>query len=361
MPYTVDYSDGLKAPLVVADGTVNTETDITLVGKNYARYGELIAENLLHLLENFAGSASPDNPSEGQLWYDNVNNVLNYFDDRASAGGVWKPLATLIVSETEPTHEIAEGTLWMDSDGFGAGGKVYIYFSGEWLPLQVANKNNSVIHAQVLDTSLVTHNVLKVSANGILVGIISSDTTDWVPNYDVSGGTAEYSLDGVTLLKDLFPIVKAGYNLNVSGSEFLFNGTATSAQYADLAERYEADAVYDYGTVVEIGGAKEITICHHDLCDRVFGVISTRPGLMLNSMAGDNNTHPYVALAGRVPCKVVGTVRKGDRLVTSGEMPGHARAVSFDDAVSYQHVIGRALESKINTEPGLIEIVVGAR
>lgn len=361
MPYTVDFTDGLKSPLVVADGTVNTETDITLVGKNYARYGEIIAENLLHLLENFSGTQSPDNPIEGQLWYDSDNNMLKYFDDRASAGGIWKSLATLIVSSTAPTHEIAEGTLWMDSDGTGVIGKVYIYYSGQWLPFQMANPNNGVVYEQVLDTALVTHNVLKVSANGVLVGIISSDTTDWIPNYDVSGGTAEYSLDGITLLKNEFPVVKAGYNLNVTGNAFVYHGTATSAQYADLAERYAADAVYDYGTVVELGGAKEITVCTHDMCDRVFGVISVKPGLMLNALAGDNNTHPFVALAGRVPCKVVGTVNKGDRLVTTSEYPGHARAAAPDDHYGYQHVVGRALESKINREPGLIEIVVGAK
>ena len=75
------------------------------------------------------------------------------------------------------------------------------------------------------------------------------------------------------------------------------------ATYADLAERYEADSEYEPGTVVVFGGDKEITTTDVDADYRVAGVISTDPGLKLNSSAGDDKTHPYLALRGRAPVK----------------------------------------------------------
>ncbi|RKX82165.1 MAG: hypothetical protein DRP70_16805, partial [Spirochaetes bacterium] len=103
-----------------------------------------------------------------------------------------------------------------------------------------------------------------------------------------------------------------------------FQGESTSATYADLAERYEADKYYESGTVVIIGGEKEITESTVDNDQSAFGIISTNPAFKMNSDAGDDTTHPFVALKGRVPCKVTGPIKKGQKLVTS-EVPGHAR------------------------------------
>ena len=89
----------------------------------------------------------------------------------------------------------------------------------------------------------------------------------------------------------------------------------------------------------------------------VFGVISTAPAVMMNADAGDNKTHPYVALSGRVPVKVIGTVKKGDRLVTSS-VEGVAKAGASSD---YRTVIGRALADKNTEDVGIVEIVVGAK
>lgn len=100
-----------------------------------------------------------------------------------------------------------------------------------------------------------------------------------------------------------------------------FNGIATSARYADLAERYESDAIYDVGTVVMFGGDKEITKSDGK---SVFSVISTNPAYKMNSDAGDDNTHPYVVLHGRAPIKVVGDVKKHDILIASSMYPGYA-------------------------------------
>ncbi len=133
-----------------------------------------------------------------------------------------------------------------------------------------------------------------------------------------------------------------------------FNGTATSAQYADVAERYAADAAYEPGTVVVFGGENEITASTEIADRRMAGVISTDPAYMMNSDAGSDETHPYVALVGRVPCKVVGEIKKGDML-TSSNVPGHAQATSNPVSGS---IIGKALQDHPAGAVGVIEIAV---
>jgi hypothetical protein len=134
-----------------------------------------------------------------------------------------------------------------------------------------------------------------------------------------------------------------------------FRGTAITAAYADLAERFEADSAYQPGTVVELGGAKEITAADQDLSDRVFGVISTRAGFLMNGEAGSDQTHPPVAMQGRVPVRVIGTVSKGDRLVSAGA--GLARAANRAEITAF-NVIGRSLEDKITADEGVVEAIV---
>lgn len=146
---------------------------------------------------------------------------------------------------------------------------------------------------------------------------------------------------------------------NIGSSSTYFNtvfAKATSAQYADLAERYTADANYPPGTVVSFGGDAEITMSKigHDVC--VAGVISTDPAFVMNTGL-DHQFVATVALAGRVPCRVKGLIKKGDRLVAS-DVPGVAIAMSLE---KYQPgcIIGKALENHESTEEGLIEVVVG--
>ena len=143
--------------------------------------------------------------------------------------------------------------------------------------------------------------------------------------------------------------VAVGENLNVGGTASL---TATSAYYADLAENYSADADYEPGTVVHFGGDHEVTVCDQDMCAKVAGVISTKPAHLMN--AGLEADHiATVALMGRVPCKVKGSVQKGDMLVSAGD--GCARSESNPSMGS---VIGKALENSDQAE-ATIEIVVG--
>ncbi|MCI1046956.1 hypothetical protein [Caballeronia zhejiangensis] len=139
-----------------------------------------------------------------------------------------------------------------------------------------------------------------------------------------------------------------------------FQGVASSALYADLAERYQADCYMEPGDVVMLGGEKEITKTNSAYCPNVFGVVSTAPAFKMNAGAGDDSTHPYVALAGRIPVKVVGKAKKGQRLVSSG-VPGVAMAVDLSDVTSFFAVIGRVLADKTSDEIDLVEAVVGAK
>ena len=126
--------------------------------------------------------------------------------------------------------------------------------------------------------------------------------------------------------------------------------TATSARYADLAENYEADAEYEAGTVVKFGGEKEITATDSEGDSAVVGVISTDPAHLMN--ADCEGIALPVALAGRVPCKVVGPVAKGDLMVSAGE--GRAKA---DNAAQAGHIIGKAISANENGE-GVCEVLV---
>ena len=155
-------------------------------------------------------------------------------------------------------------------------------------------------------------------------------------------------------------IAKSGTNAvgNIGSSSNYFNrvfATATTALYADVAERFAADEIMEPGTVVELGGTKEITKATADLSDQVFGVISTNPAFTMNGGAGEDDTHPAVAMTGRVPVKIVGRVKKGDRLVSAGN--GVARAAEPGEATAF-NVIGRSLVDKTTPEPGTIEAIV---
>jgi hypothetical protein len=165
-----------------------------------------------------------------------------------------------------------------------------------------------------------------------------------------TGALTVNSLNGVTA------IVNGGTtgtgNIGATGATFnTVFAKATTAQYADLAENYSGDAVYEPGTVVHFGGSQEVTLCDEDMCRRVAGVVSTNPAYLMNSHLQGIATP--VALQGRVPCKIRGTVRLGDMMVSAGN--GFARAEADPTLGS---VIGKALADFDGIE-GVIEVVVG--
>ena len=189
-----------------------------------------------------------------------------------------------------------------------------------------------------------------VSADAITNGTTNVTAAN---NGDVTftiGGTGILSVDSTGIINEQSDGVG-----NIGNATVGFNtvfAKATSAQYADLAENYEADADYEPGTVVHFGGDKEVTECDQDHCSKVAGVVSTAPAYRMND--GLEAEHvAMVALQGRVPCKVTGPVAKGDMMVSAGN--GHARAEANPKVGS---VIGKALENWEGGE-GVIEVVVG--
>jgi hypothetical protein len=198
-----------------------------------------------------------------------------------------------------------------------------------------------------------------IAANSVALG------TDTTGNYVASVANGAYITGGaagsegatLTIAVDATTTATASKVAarDASGDLYaaIFQGTASSARYADLAERYEADAILEPGTVVCFGGEKEITACDHENDHAVAGVVSTDPAYMMNSAAGNNDTHPYIALTGRVPVKVVGPVAKGDLLVAS-EVKGHAMANNNAKAGT---IIGKAIGSSDNGE-SVIEALI---
>ena len=358
MAYSINYNDTSlePTPITVADATVNTETSLKLVGKNYTNYGELYNENFLRLLENFASETDSDSPGaptgavRGQLWYDSTAHAMKFYDNTA-----WYPLTSgkigtaLPVDASEPHYP---GDLFFHTSEE----QLYVSNGTSWLPLATGG-GTSVKSRTRYDSGGTTHNTLEFVVNNEIVAILVMDTTSWAPM--AAGANTEYLEDGATLLNTQFPTLCAGINLN-TGTNYRFRGTATAAEYADVAERYHADKSYEPGTVVKIGGEHEITETDKALDPDVFGIVSTQPGIELNAYAGSDETHPFIAIAGRVPVKCIGPVRKGQRLITS-EVNGVARAPQDHEgeADDWYRVVGRALEDKTTESVGMVEVVVG--
>jgi len=148
-------------------------------------------------------------------------------------------------------------------------------------------------------------------------------------------------------------------DIKASTVEANLTGTATAAEYSDVAERFAADTAYEPGTVVALGGAAEITAVNEEASDEVFGVISSldQAAFKMNGGAGNDETHPYIAMTGRVNVKVIGTVNKGDRLI-SASVPGYAKAATKAECTAF-NVIGRALTGK--TEAGQGSVLAAVR
>jgi hypothetical protein len=195
------------------------------------------------------------------------------------------------------------------------------------------------------------------TVGGVITGSSVSVTGTVTAASTVGGVLSGSSLTVSTGTVTLGNITNANANGvgNIGSTGTRFNqvfALASSAQYADLAEKYTADATYPAGTVVSFGGAEEVTISGEDSDRRVAGVISTNPSFRMNDSLESEHT-AMVALTGRVPTSVTGTVRKGDLMVSAGN--GVARAEA-DPRVGT--VIGKALEDFDGAE-GIIEVVVG--
>ena len=197
-----------------------------------------------------------------------------------------------------------------------------------------------------------------------LTGIDATSIQSGTSNVRVesSGGNVRFSIGGNAILA----VTPAGiWNDqangvgNIGSSTNYFNtvfAKATSAQYADVAERYLADANYPIGTVLVFGGSHEVTQSQIDHTTAIAGTVSDKPAYVMNTgLEGEYVT--TVALLGRVPVRVIGTIKPGDLLVAS-ELPGIATSL-VKDRYAPGCVIGKALESYDSQREGVIEVVVG--
>lgn len=168
-------------------------------------------------------------------------------------------------------------------------------------------------------------------------------------------GTINIGTDG-----SIVPSANATISLGTTTNQFAeVYGTAYRARYADLAEKYHADAAYEAGTVLVFGGENEVTVSTMYSQTAIAGVVSDQPAICMNSGAGDDSTHPYVALQGRVPVKVTGIVNKGDILVAS-DIKGVAiawKTKTTDPRMTAY--IGIAITEKSETGIGTVEVKVG--
>ena len=210
--------------------------------------------------------------------------------------------------------------------------------------------------------AITTSGNISVTGGGSFGGLDAAKINSGGSNVQVTASFVNVSVNGSNVAsfgaQGIMPTGNASGTLGSAtvrwNNIFAVNGgfLSVNANYADLAEKYVADAEYAPGTVLMFGGDKEVTQCVHDLCTRVAGVVSTNPAYLMNSgLEGEYTVE--LALTGRVPTKVRGPILKGDLIVSAGD--GHARAEGIPQVGT---VIGKALED-FDGDTGVIEVVVG--
>lgn len=216
---------------------------------------------------------------------------------------------------------------------------------------EVYDNGNRVLTSSSVGGSAVKS--LTGTANQVNVSGSVGDITLSLPQSIHTSATPTFSSVTVTTA-NVSTLAASGGSGTVTGAWTLGSGATFQASYADLAERYAADNEYEAGTVLVIGGTEEVTTTGRHGDTARAGIVSTEPAYKLNHEAGTDATHPYIALAGRVPCKVKGFVRKGDLLVTSTEA-GYAEAAHPNDHPNA--ILARALEDFDGTF-GVIQVMV---
>jgi len=394
MAYTIVKSDGTVLT-TIADGTINTtSTSLGLPGRNYAGYGQSLDTNFVHAVENFADTTPPSNPLRGQLWYNtNANTLCVCPADGTTTASSWITLAQSGGSGTTTFGSVTvTGNLQANNiTAVNAlvGDTITVRLATVTANATIANANITIGNVTTLNTANINAGAANTNTgtitgtwtanggasgntmiitNGNLVAITGIKTD----NYYYANGTpfnpvGTYGNANVTAF---LPTYTGALNPSILTTSAIAGGGTISdiwtlsvgarlnATYADLAERFESDSPYDAGTVVELGGDAEITAVVHELSEDVFGVVSNTAAYLMNAGAGNDDTHPAVAVGGRIHVKVTGKVCKGDRLVSAGN--GIARAATAGEATSF-NVIGRALANKPTDSVGTVEAFVSIK
>ena len=205
MAYTINKTSGTILA-TVADGTIDTTTDITLVGKNYAGYGEFLNENQIKLLENFANSSAPSSPIAGQIWWDTTNSLLKVY-----TGSAFKTISASTASSSQPSSSVT-GDLWWDTTN----GQLKVYNGSSFTTIGPSftsgTGTSGAIVATITDNAAADHVVVQLFTNNTIVAIVSKDTT-FTPQAAISG----------------FSTIKPGVQLSTAVTDNKFQGTATDS------------------------------------------------------------------------------------------------------------------------------------
>jgi hypothetical protein len=343
MTYTIKVTGGND--ILIPPGANDTSTSLTLIGKNQPNYGAYIAQDLVLLMQNFAGTNQPANAKIGQLWFDNNTgqNLLKVNYNGQSTG--FKAITACTNGTTNPTTNLQAGDLFFNTSTQ----QLSVYSGTAWVIVGPATAAGTTLNGPVanviVDSQSTGHNVISMYVQGAQVGVWSKDSSFVVNTGDPA--------------KTNFSSINTGLNLN-TGLGAVFSGTAIKAQYADLAESYWQDPEEDIpdNAIIVFGGAKEVTVSTKSHDPRVAGIVSENPAFLMNDGTG-GAPGLAVALTGRVPCQVIGPIQPGDCVVSSD-----VRGVGIKlDHTKYVPgcIVGKALYGIPDNSQQLIEVVVGIR
>ena len=250
MAYSVNFTDSVnKNPIVIDDNSRNTvDTSLTFIGRNEASYGQAIAENFLHVLENFANSTPPNNPIEGQLWFDSGTNRLKINDSTAGASN-WRPAGGVHVEAVEPQNPLT-GDVWVDTTN----NQLYLYTGAQFQlvgPNFAGGLKAGAQAEEVVDTKNGTHTVIKNYVADKVVTIISKD--QFIPRQKIEG------------FVELFP------GINISSTDFDNNGIVLNKLHATATK---ADALNVTQPAIETVNANNFL--RTDITDTMNGQLFVR-------------------------------------------------------------------------------------
>ena len=196
MAYEISFTDALnKGIITVEENTPNTETSLTLIGRNLSDYGKIVNENFLHLLESFANDTPPGNPVEGQVWYDTTNgiNQLKIYD-----GAQWVSAGGLNKASKQPSNEVSNnGDVWVDTSNQ----QLYIYSGSGWVlvgPDYSQGSSTGTKFENITSTSNIENPVVITYVENTPIAIFSN--SEFRPKSTISGYTT----------------IKPGVNLNTN-------------------------------------------------------------------------------------------------------------------------------------------------
>lgn len=260
--------------------------------------------------------------------------------------------STLYATSAEAASSTTTGALQV-TGGAGITGALYIGGNLEAGSASI-NSTGAIGNVSAVTSSGIIRTTGRIYANANVISGSSTTGAIVIANNGGLGvGGNAYIGGNLVVTANIYPASNNVSNIGSLTSTFnTVHARATTASYADVAERYSADSQYEPGTVLHFGGEKEVSQCNVDHCVRVAGVVSTNPAYLMNNTLISEFVVD-VALLGRVPCKVQGTITKGDMLVSAGN--GRARAEANPKVGA---VVGKALEN-FEGESGVIEVVVG--